>query len=122
MIISLALCLSSCGGKIAILDNSDKSKFVDFYTEGDYVYIQCELNVYAEKDCTVSISAIDNEDVKSGLLKSSRLVGIDTQSGEEEFVLKQGENTVNILFRGDYAGVYQIENLDIPRFIDIEVK
>ncbi len=101
-----------------ILDNSDKSSFVDFYTEGDTVYIECILNIYSEADTEVTISAIDSENVESGLLKSPTLTG-KTKSGEETFSLKSGENEVTVLFCGDYAGIYQIASREIPRFINI---
>ncbi len=39
--------LCSCSvEKTPILDNSEKSYFVDFYTDDDYVYIECVLNIY----------------------------------------------------------------------------
>ena len=105
--ISLIICavllfsLSSCSvGKAPILDNSDNSYFVDFYTDDDYVYI-------------------DNEDVEIGLLKSKNLVAIDKESEKDVFRLKSGENTITVLFRGEYAGIYQITSREIPRFIYI---
>ena len=118
--LSLLLSLSSCtsGGDV-ILDNSDSSKFVDFYTDGDYAYIECELNIYSESDGKVRISAVDEDDVKTGLLKNSTLTGTDS-SGNEVFNLKRGENRVTVLFRGDYAGVYELSMREIPRFIKIE--
>ena len=120
IIFSLLFALSSCtsGGDV-ILDNSDSSRFVDFYTDGDYAYIECELNIYSESDGRVKISAVDGEDVKTGLLKNSTLTGTDG-SGSEEFSLKRGENRVTVLFRGDYAGVYELSRREIPRFIKIE--
>ncbi len=105
-----------------ILDNGDNSSFVDFYTEDDKVYIECVLNIYSEKDCEALITAIDNEDVDIGLIKSPMLTGIDKTDFDEIFSLKRGENTVTVLFYGDYAGVYQIASREIPRFIKITKK
>ncbi len=105
-----------------ILDNSDKSYFVDFYTEGDKVYFECVLNVYANKDTEVSISATDTDNVKMGLLKSPELTGIDKNDNNATFDLKAGENEVTVLFEGDYAGIYQIYAREIPRFIEITNK
>lgn len=105
-----------------ILDNSDKSYFVDFYTEGDKVYFECVLNVYANKDTEVSISATDTDNVKIGLLDSSELTGIDKADNDTTFNLKAGENEVTVLFEGDYAGIYQIYSREIPRFIEVNVK
>lgn len=123
LIFTFSLLLTSCSGNPKIiLDNSDKSNFVDFYTEGDYVYIECVLNIYAEKDCKAGITAVDNEDVEIGLLKNSQLVGIDKADGDEVFTLKAGENKVEVIFRGEYNGVYQITRRDIPRFIEITEK
>lgn len=126
--ISLILCavllfsLSSCSvEKTPILDNSDNSYFVDFYTDDDYVYIECVLNIYNPNntESEVKISAIDNEDVEIGLLKSKNLVAIDKESEKDVFRLKSGENTITVLFRGEYAGIYQITSREIPRFIYI---
>lgn len=126
--ISLIICavllfsLSSCSvEKTPILDNSNNSYFVDFYTDDDYVYIECVLNIYNPNntESEVKISAIDNEDVEIGLLKSKDLVAIDKESEKDVFRLKSGENTITVLFRGEYAGIYQITSREIPRFIYI---
>lgn len=126
--ISLIICavllfsLSSCSvEKTPILDNSGNSYFVDFYTDDDYVYIECVLNIYNPNntESEVKISAIDNEDVEIGLLKSKNLVAIDKESEKDVFRLKSGENTITVLFRGEYAGIYQITSREIPRFIYI---
>lgn len=126
--ISLIICavllfsLSSCSvEKTPILDNSDNSYFVDFYTDDDYVYIECVLNIYNPNntESEVKISAIDNEDVEIGLLKSKNLVAIDKESEKDVFRLKSGENTITVLFRGEYAGIYQITSRELPRFIYI---
>lgn len=126
--ISLIICavllfsLSSCSvEKTPILDNSGNSYFVDFYTDDDYVYIECVLNIYNPNntESEVKISAIDNEDVEIGLLKSKNLVAIDKESEKDVFRLKSGENTIAVLFRGEYAGIYQITSREIPRFIYI---
>lgn len=126
--ISLIICtvllfsLSSCSvEKTPILDNSGNSYFVDFYTDDVYVYIECVLNIYNPNntESEVKISAIDNEDVEIGLLKSKNLVAIDKESEKDVFRLKSGENTITVLFRGEYAGIYQITSREIPRFIYI---
>lgn len=122
MSVLLLFVLSSCGEDKAtvILDNSDKSRFIDFYTEGEYVYIECELNIYSDSDTEVGISAVDEDNTKTGLLKTSELIGINKNDDTQKFKLKKGENTVNVLFRGEYAGIPEIIERDIPRFINIE--
>lgn len=105
-----------------ILDNSDKSYFVDFYTEDDKVYIECVLNIYSNEDTKVTISATDTDNVKIGLLESPELVGIDKSDNDRTFRLKGGENEVTVLFEGNYAGIYQIFARDIPRFIEVNTK
>lgn len=105
-----------------ILDNSDKSYFVDFYTEGDEVYIECVLNIYANEDTEVTITATDTDNVKIGLLESPVLEGINKADNKKSFDLKAGENQVTVLFNGDYAGIYQITAREIPRFIEINTK
>lgn len=127
-VVSIFICfflifsLSSCSvEKTPILDNSDNSYFVDFYTDDEYVYIECVLNIYNPNntESEVKISAIDNEDVEIGLLKDADLTAVEKDSGKDVFRLKSGENTVTVLFRGDYAGIYQITERAIPRFIYI---
>ena len=118
----LIFSLSSCSvEKTPILDNSGNSYFVDFYTDDEYVYIECVLNIYNPNntESEVKISAIDNEDVEIGLLKNADLTAVEKDSGKDVFRLKSGENTVTVLFRGDYAGIYQITERAIPRFIYI---
>lgn len=127
-IISLISCtvllfsLSSCSAeKTPILDNSDQSYFVDFYTDDEYVYIECVLNIYNPNntESEVKISAIDNEDVEIGLLKDADLTAIEKDSGKDIFRLKSGENKITVLFKGEYAGIYQITSRELPRFIYI---
>ncbi|MBR6531531.1 MAG: hypothetical protein IKT61_03430 [Clostridia bacterium] len=121
LFVLLLTVFSACGDKksTAILDNSDKSYFVDFYTEGDEVFIECVLNIYSEKTTEVTICAIDNDNVQSGLLASPNLTGIDKGDMDDTFRLEAGENKVVVLFRGDYAGIYSIAEREIPRFIEI---
>lgn len=123
LLIFIVFSLSSCSvEKTPILDNSDKSYFVDFYTDDDYVYIECVLNIYNPNntESEVKITAIDNEDVEIGLLKSANLTAIDKDTQEDVFKLKSGENEITVLFKGDYAGIYQITSRAIPRFIQID--
>lgn len=123
LLIFIVFSLSSCSvEKTPILDNSDKSYFVDFYTDDDYVYIECVLNIYNPNntESEVKITAIDNEDVEIGLLKSASLTAIDKDTQEDVFKLKSGENEITVLFKGDYAGIYQITSRAIPRFIQID--
>ena len=127
-IIAVLLCfgfvfaLGSCSiEKTPILDNSSNSHFVDFYTDDDYVYIECVLNIYNPNntESEVKISAIDNEDVEIGLLKTSNLIAVDKETSKETFRLKSGENKITVLFKGEYAGIYQITSRELPRFIYI---
>lgn len=124
ILISVFASLYGCADKNSsvILDNSENSYFVDFYTEGDSVYIECVLNIYSESDTEITISAIDNENVEGGLLKSPTLTGIDKNDNDEIFKLQAGENEVTVLFKGEYAGVFNISKREIPRFIEIDEK
>lgn len=118
----LLFSLCSCSvEKTPILDNSDKSYFVDFYTDDDYVYIECVLNIYNPNntESEVKITAVDNEDVDIGLLKSASLTAVDKESQSDVFRIKSGENKITVLFKGEYAGIYQITSRELPRFIYI---
>lgn len=118
----IIILFTSCSANSATVavDNSSRSKFIDFYTEDEYVFIECELNVYSDNDTKVKLSAVDEDDVKTGLIKNPKLTGINKEDNSDEFVLKKGENTVTVLFRGDYAGIPEITEREIPRFIYIE--
>lgn len=107
---------------VVILDNSAKSHFVDFYIDGDKVYFECVLNIYSDKNAEATVSATDADNVKTGLLKSSKLIGIDKTDNDTTFNLKAGENEVTVLFEGEYYGVPQIFTREIPRFIEVKVK
>lgn len=121
-IIAIAFSFFNKNDAVVILDNSDKSSFVDFYTEDDKVYIECILNIYANEETEVTITATDTDNVKMGLLESPELVGIDKSDKDRTFNLKGGENEVAVLFEGDYAGIYQIAAREIPRFIEVKNK
>ncbi|MDD6276488.1 MAG: hypothetical protein PUB20_06680 [Clostridia bacterium] len=117
----LVFTLASCSREEAVfsVDNSDKSSFIDFYTIENEVCIECELNVYSSEDgANVRIYAIDSEDVEIGLLKNEKLTG-KTADGNDVFTLKKGENTITVIFTGEYAGIYQISERRLPRFIYI---
>ena len=90
----IAICFSAFNKNdtVVILDNSNKSSFVDFYTEDDKVYIECVLNIYANEKTEVTITATDTDNVKIGLLESPVLTGIDKTDGDRTFKLKGGEN------------------------------
>ncbi len=107
---------------VVILDNSAKSHFVDFYIDGDKVYIECVLNIYSDKDTEATVSATDTDNVKTGLLKSSELKGFDKADKDTTFSLKAGENEVAVLFEGEYDGVPLIFAREIPRFIEVKAK
>lgn len=119
-ILCLILSLCACsGGEFFAVDSSDKSYFVDFYTTGDKVAIECVLNIYSSADnAKVKISAVDSEDVEIGLLENETLTG-ETTDGEEIFTLNNGENELTVIFKGEYAGIYQITSRTIPRFITV---
>lgn len=122
LILLCILPLGACSVEASpVLDNSDNSYFVDFYTEDDYVYIECVLNIYNPNntEAEVKISAIDNEDVEIGLLKNPELTAINKETEADVFRLKSGENTITVLFRGEYDGIYQITARELPRFITI---
>lgn len=114
--------LTSCGDTSVILDNSDKNYFEDFYTKGDKVYIECVLNLVNTSDSPkkVKISAYDTDNVETGLLKEPVLVAVNRADGKDRFTIAPGENQISVVFTGDYAGVYQIYERQIPRFVVIE--
>lgn len=117
LLFSLAACTQS--KEVFTVDNSDKSYFVDFYTNEDEVILECVLNIYSSVDgAKVKIYAVDRDNVETGLLTDEILTG-KSADGEEIFTLNKGENTVTVNFTGEYGGIYQINSRTLPRFIYI---
>ena len=118
-IVCMMLSLFSCQSKQIKL-NEEKSYFSDYKIENDKVYIYYTLFIEnksdAEKD--ISLKASFEKDVENGLLKKALVSGYSLDEITQEFQLQKGENQVDVIFIGEYAGADKKHDRLLP---DIEI-
>lgn len=112
----IVLCFCSCQKREISID-SKESFYSSFKIENNKVYIYCNVlikNPY--KDITkIALSGIFENDVKNGLLKESLLTGYASDFETTEFKLENGDNWVEVVFIGDYAGKSQKYDRLLPQ-------
>ncbi len=85
----------------------DSSYFLDFYVEGEKVYIKCELTIknFSSVDKSFQLNAILKDDVELDLLKSENLKGYSQELTNDKFTVeKKTTKTFSIVFVCDFAG------------------
>ena len=97
-------CLCSCNREISI--DGKESFYSDFKIDNNKVYIYCNLLIKNpdKTNAKIAISGVFDNDVKSGLLKQSLLSGYTSDLETTEFNLEKGNNWIEVVFVGDYAG------------------
>ena len=115
----MMLSLFSCQTEDIKLDK-EKSFFSDFKIENDKVYIYCTLYIDNKSDTekVISLTASFEEDVENGLLKEALASGYSLDESTQEFQLEKGENQLDVVFVGEYAGVDKKNDRLLP---DIEI-
>ena len=115
----MMLSLFSCQTEYIKLDK-EKSCFSDFKIENDKVYIYCTLYIDNKSDTekVISLTASFEEDVENGLLKEALASGYSLDESTQEFQLEKGENQLDVVFVGEYAGVDKKNDRLLP---DIEI-
>ena len=118
-IVCMMLSLFSCQVKDIKL-NEEKSYFTDFKIENNKVYIYCTLFIENKSDTekVISLKASFEKDVEIGLLKEALVSGYSLDESTQEFQLKKGENQLDVVFVGEYAGVDKKNDRLLP---DIEI-
>ena len=118
-IVCMMLSLFSCQVKDIKL-NEEKSYFSDFKIENDKVYIYCTLFIENKSDTekVISLKASFEKDVELGLLKEALVSGYSLDKGTQEFKLQKGENQLDVVFIGKYAGADKKHDRLLP---DIEI-
>ena len=98
----------------------EKSFFSDFKIENNKVYIYCTLFIENKSDTekVISLKASFEKDVETGLLKEALVSGYSLDESTQEFQLKKGENQLDVVFVGEYAGVDKKHDRLLP---DIEI-
>jgi len=122
-IVCMLLCLFSCQSNDINL-NKEKSFFSDFEIENDKVYIYCTLFLENQSNSqeVVEIKALFESDAKNGLLKEENLYGYTVDENSKTFTLEQGENQIDIVFIGEYAGTPEKADRLLPEIEIIKTK
>ena len=122
-IVCMMLSLFSCQVKDIKL-NEEKSYFSDFKIENDKVYIYCTLFIENKSDTekVISLKASFEKDVEIGLLKEALVSGYSLDESTQEFQLKKGENQVDVVFVGEYAGVDKKNDRLLPNIEITEIE
>lgn len=119
----MALSLFSCQSSYIKLDKED-SFFSDFKVEDDKVYIYCTLFIENQSDVEKNVvlkASLDN-DAKNGLLKEAVIDGYSVDGSTKTFKLKAGENQIDVVFIGDYAGNEEKIDRLLPDIEIIEIE
>ena len=113
MIMVFALC--SCQKKEIRID-AEESFYCDFEVKDDKVLIYCTILIEnpTNAEADIMLSANFENDVKSGLLKESPLDGYQSDLETKTFKLVEGDNRVDVVFMGEYAGTYQKHDRLLP--------
>lgn len=93
----------------AISIDYDESYYSNFKVENDKVYINCNILIKNPNNAgsMIELAGMFDNDVKNGLLKKSLLTGYSTDCETTTFNLKKGDNWIEVVFIGDYAGKSQ---------------
>lgn len=94
----------------------EASYFDDFTVQDETVLLRCVLQIENDgAEHEVTIKGFFPDDVGK-LIDFSPLVGYPEAADPEgqTFLLRHGTNTVNVVFRGDYAGTPQKANRLLP--------
>ena len=97
------------------------SCFSGFTVEGEKVYLECVLEVVNDsgEEAEVAISADFSEDAQIGLLEEGTLRGYRDDRQTDTFLLKEGSQTITVVFIGDFDGnPHKVDRL-LPHKIEI---
>ena len=119
----IALCLCSCQKREISIDEKE-SFYSDFKIENNKVYIYCDVLIKNpdKDDAKIALSGVFENDVKNGLLKEPFLNGYASDFETTEFNLKNGDNWIEVVFIGDYAGKNQKYDRLLPEIKIIKLQ
>lgn len=112
----MVLCFCSCQKREISIDGKE-SFYSGFEIENDKVYIYCNVLIKnPNKDVAkIALSGIFENDAKNGLLKETMLTGYASDLETTEFNLENGDNRIEVVFIGDYAGKSQKYDRLLPQ-------
>ena len=119
----MVLSLFSCQAKEIEL-NEEKSYFSDFKIENGKVYIYCTLFIENKSDAekVISLNASFEKDVENGLLKEALISGCSLDESTQKIQLQKGENQLDVVFVGAYAGAEKKHDRLLPEIEIIEIE
>lgn len=119
----MLLCSCQSGTQNGLKLIEEKSRLDDYSVISNAVYMDCFLTIEnkGEEDMTVKISASSPEDVSGGLLKCADMCGLDEKLVSDTFVLSSGENSIVVVFEGEFGGTEQKKDRLLPEDIQFEV-
>lgn len=122
-VICITLGLVACSSNGVKIDKK-QSFFSDFKVENEKVYIYCTLFIENLQDSqkTVELKATFEDDAKNGLLKNASLYGYATDKSTKNFKLHSGENKIEVVFIGDFAGTNKKQDRLLPDIEIIEIE
>lgn len=99
--------------------DTDKSSFSNFKIENDKVYIYCNLLIFnpdeSETEAETALIGLFDKEAEEGLLKKAELDGYSIDLKNKVFKLKGGDNRIDVVFVGDYAGNSQKYDESLPK-------
>lgn len=117
-------------GGLILINSKDNVKiikkdsyFSDFNVRNDKVYIKCVVtikNTYNDNK-KINLYAIMDDDVNIGLLKEEQIFALNDDDTKAEYKIKgNSEETFDVVFTGDFAGVMKKHDKLLPK-IEIEI-
>lgn len=120
LVVIMILGLCSCQKK-EIRIETEESFYSDFEVKDEKVLIYCTILVKnpTKSETNITLSANFDDDVKLGLLKDPSLDGYQPDLKTKTFKLIKGDNWIDVVFIGEYAGKNQKHDRLLP---DIQLK
>ncbi len=120
LVVIMILGLCSCQEKEIGID-TEESFYSDFEVEDEQVLIYCTILIEnpTKSEANITLSANFDDDVKLGLLEEASLDGYQPDLETKTFKLIKGDNWIDVVFIGDYAGKNQKHDRLLP---DIQLK
>lgn len=94
----------------------EESFYSTFKIENSKVYIYCNVLIKNpnKNGVKIELAGMFNNDFKNGLLKDPLLNGYSADCETSTFELEEGDNRIDVVFIGDYAGNNQKYDRMLP--------
>lgn len=104
--------------------DTEESFYSSFNVDGNKVYIHCNILIKNpnQNEVNVALAGTFNDDAENGLLKNPILDGYSSNCQTKTFILQRGDNWLDVVFIGEYAGKNQKCDRLLPEIQIIEVQ